>query len=54
MRYHGFEYEPVEWLHGGVMAYRKNVLSKDCFSGDLFALDEIRCGKGEKTILSRI
>ena len=44
---------PVQWLRGGVMAYRMSALSEDCFSADLFALSEIGCGHGEDTLLSR-
>ena len=50
---HGREYEFVEWLRGGVMAYKMNALTQGCFSEDLFALDHIRCGLGEDTFLSR-
>lgn len=49
----GSGYEPVQWLHGGVMAYRMDALTAGCFSTDLFALDHVRCGKGEDTFLSR-
>lgn len=49
----GEAYAPVAWLHGGVMAYRMDALTRDCFSDDLFALDHVRCGKGEDTFLSR-
>lgn len=47
------QHAPVEWLRGGVMAYRMSALSEDCFSPDLFALSEIGCGHGEDTLLSR-
>jgi len=43
----------VQWLRGGVMLFRMSALTLNCFSADLFALDHIRCGKGEDTILSR-
>jgi hypothetical protein len=46
-------YAPVDWLHGGVMAYRRDVLTANCFSEDLFALYERACGRGEDTVLSR-
>ena len=49
----GKTYSEVEWLRGGVMLYRMSALRKECFSVDLFALDHIRCGKGEDTYLSR-
>ena len=42
-----------DWLRGGVMAYRKAAMSEESFLDDLFALDHIRCGLGEDTILSR-
>lgn len=43
----------VEWLRGGVMAFRMEAILKDCFIENLFAIYECRCGKGEDTILSR-
>jgi GT2 family glycosyltransferase len=43
----------VEWLHGGVMLFRMQSLPRSSFSADLFAMDHIRCGKGEDTFLSR-
>jgi glycosyltransferase involved in cell wall biosynthesis len=46
-------YGCIEWLRGGVMAYRMVAISEDSFLDDLFALDQIRCGLGEDTILSR-
>jgi hypothetical protein len=46
-------YAPVDWLHGGVMAYRRDALTADCFSDDLFALAHLGCGLGEDTVLSR-
>ncbi len=46
-------YENVEWLHGGVMAFRRKLLTAECFSENLFALAEAGCGLGEDTILSR-
>lgn len=49
----GAEYSEVEWLRGGVMVFRLNVLSDDFFSDDLFALTHVRCGFGEDTFLGR-
>lgn len=49
----GDSYAEVEWLRGGVMAYRLDALTKECFSDDLFALDHIGCDLGEDTFLSR-
>lgn len=49
----GREYAEVEWLHGGVMAYRMRSIDRETFSEDLFALDHVRCGIGEDTFLSR-
>lgn len=49
----GDDYVPVEWLRGGVMAFRLPALSQECFSDDLFALYHIRRGRGEDTFLSR-
>jgi glycosyltransferase involved in cell wall biosynthesis len=47
------DYDCVEWLRGGVMAYRKNILSKEIYSEDAFALSQIRCGLGaDDTFLS--
>lgn len=43
----------VRWLRGGVMAYSLSAIQQDCFSTDLFAMDHIRCGKGEDTFFSR-
>ncbi|MBE0542928.1 MAG: glycosyltransferase family 2 protein [Verrucomicrobia bacterium] len=43
----------VQWLRGGVMAYRMSALGEDCFTKALFALSEIGCGHGEDTLLSR-
>ena len=51
--YGGQRYENVDWLHGAVMAFRRRLLTADCFSEDLFALAEVGCGLGEDTILSR-
>lgn len=49
----GYEYVPVTWLRGGVMAYRMSTLDQACFSEDLFALTHVQCGLGEDTFLSR-
>lgn len=49
----GRDYAEVRWLQGRVMAYRMSAITQDTFSADLFALDEIRCGLGEDTFLSR-
>ena len=47
------DYSNVQWLHGGVMLFRMGALMFDSFSPDLFALNNIHCGKGEDTFLSR-
>lgn len=48
------DYDPVEWLRGGVMAYRTDILSKVIYSEDVFALSHIHCGLGaDDTYLSR-
>jgi glycosyltransferase involved in cell wall biosynthesis len=52
-RLDGQSYAQVEWLRGGVMAYRMDALDEDCFSDDLFALCFVHCGLGEDTFLSR-
>ena len=49
----GSAYSEVEWLRGGVMAFRVKVLSEKFFSDDLFALTHVRCGLGEDTFLGR-
>ncbi|MFN8528529.1 MAG: glycosyltransferase [Anaerolineae bacterium] len=49
----GEDFAEVQWLQGRLMAYRLVAVTQDCFSEDLFALDEIRCGLGEDTFLSR-
>lgn len=47
-------YDSVEWLRGGVMAYRTDVLLKVIYSEDVFALSHIHCGLGaDDTYLSR-
>jgi hypothetical protein len=50
----GGDYEPVEWLRGGVMAFRASALSRDCFVPAMFALAEMGCGLGEDTLLARM
>ena len=47
------EFLEVQWLRGGVMMYKMSAINAECFLEDLFAVDHIRCGKGEDTILSR-
>ena len=47
------EYTEVEWLRGGVMAFRMTALSEKCFSNDLFAMHHIGAGLGEDTVLAR-
>lgn len=47
------DFAEVNWLQGRVMAYRLAAMTQATFSEDLFALDEIRCGLGEDTFLSR-
>ena len=48
------EYAVVQWLRGGVMAYRMEAIDKGCFSEDAFAMAHIRCGLGvDDTALSR-
>lgn len=51
--FQGQDYEQVQWLHGGVMAYQRDALEQDCFSDGLFAMYALRWGKGEDTLLSR-
>ena len=51
--YNNQRYESVDWLHGGVMAFRRDSLTADCFSENLLALAEAGCGLGDDTILSR-
>lgn len=47
-------YAVVQWLRGGVMAYRMESIDQDCFSQDAFAMAYIRCGLGvDDTALSR-
>lgn len=43
----------VNWLTGGVMAYAFKAMFRHCFSEDLFAVYEVKSGKGEDTLLSR-
>ena len=47
------EYPEVEWLRGGVMAFRMTALSERCFSNDLFAMHHVGAGLGEDTVLAR-
>jgi glycosyltransferase involved in cell wall biosynthesis len=46
-------YVEVQWLRGGVMAFRTEILTDDFFSTDLFALTHVKCGLGEDTYLGR-
>jgi glycosyltransferase involved in cell wall biosynthesis len=46
-------YADVEWLRGGVMVFRTEILSDEFFSDDLFALTHAGCGLGEDTFLGR-
>ena len=48
----GSDYTDVKYLSGGAMAFRINTLKDKAFSQDLFAMYEIKAGKGEDTILS--
>lgn len=50
----GPEYCPVEWLHGGVMAFRRELLTPEFFSDSLFELTRMGCGLGEDTYLARM
>lgn len=47
------DYAKVDFMFGRVMAYDLNILTQECFSDDMFALDHIRCGLGEDTFLAR-
>lgn len=48
------EYTMVQWLRGGVMAYRMKAVDQTRFSKDAFAMAHIRCGLGvDDTVLSR-
>lgn len=47
------DYANVEWLRGGVMAFRTCILTDSFFSADLFALTHVNCGLGEDTYLGR-
>jgi glycosyltransferase involved in cell wall biosynthesis len=49
----GNDYEPVSWLRGGVMAYRMDSLTQQCFSEDLFSMYHKGYGRAEDTLLSR-
>lgn len=44
---------PVQWLRGGVMAFKMSALTQEIFTDDLFAITQHRCGLGEDTILAR-
>ena len=47
-------YAVVQWLRGGVMAYRMEAIDSKCFSKDAFAMAHIQCGLGvDDTVLSR-
>lgn len=50
----GSGYSSIEWLSGGVMAFKRSVLDRDFFSDDLFALTKAGCGLGEDTYLGRM
>ncbi|MCE5308735.1 MAG: glycosyltransferase [Acidobacteriales bacterium] len=47
------QYARLDWLSGGVMAYRMDALTQECFSDVLFAMAATGCGLGEDTFLSR-
>ncbi len=49
----GRDYDEVEWLRGGAMAFRLSALSEESFGDDLFALHHIGVGLGEDTVLAR-
>lgn len=49
----GSEYETLEWLSGGVMAFRADAISGDCFPETGFALFRARRGTGEDLVLAR-
>ncbi len=49
----GRDYDEVEWLRGGAMAFRMSALSEESFGDDLFALHRIGVGLGEDTVLAR-
>src|SRR5271165_3381789 len=49
----GADYEPVEWLSGGAMAFRTSALSESCFPKSGFALFKARLGTGEDLVLAR-
>jgi hypothetical protein len=49
----GREYEPMDYLRGGVMAFRMSALSDDCFSPDLFSMAQRGWGMGEDIVLFR-
>lgn len=47
------DYAHVQWLRGGVMGFRADILSSDCFPEDLFALAGRGWGMGEDLALAR-
>ena len=49
----GRDYDDVEWLRGGAMAFRMSALLEETFCDDLFALHHIGVGLGEDTVLAR-
>jgi glycosyltransferase involved in cell wall biosynthesis len=49
----GQDYVSIDWLRGGVMAFRLDAMTENTFSEDLFAVDHIRCGLGDDTFISR-
>ena len=49
----GRDLAPVEWLRGGVMAFRCEALQPQAFPAALFALAEVGAGMGEELALAR-
>lgn len=49
----GGNYEPVEWLSGGVMALRASAITESCFPEIGFALFQSRLGTGEDLVIAR-
>jgi hypothetical protein len=47
------DYEPVEWLSGGVMALRTDAVTEACFPEIGFALFKARLGTGEDLVMAR-
>ena len=47
------DYDEVEWLRGGVMAFRMGALARESFCDDLFAMHHVGAGLGEDTVLAR-